>query len=891
MAAKLYLREAQFAKLGFSVRHAQLDMQEFRSIRLPWSGKIRMKGIRFLTAGRALALAAFVAVAAALLAYLFLKQHRVAVESTRPKLQGSVVAVFNNTHYAHEVRGQVRFILNSEVDRSYQDGTHELEGVTLESFGKDNDRHDFVTADRAKVSNPSDMESLDAELMSNVVVKTSDGLTVKSEYLRYQQKDNTIETDKPFSFEGRNFSGTATGLFLEVDPERAHLLHDVDVTIKDKPPGDAKSDDSKSSDAKPASNASRQVKKRPQMSAEERAAHKEQKRLRKQARKASRKGAGGEDSSPSVAKKPTGRDSRGEASISAVPASKKPTRIQCASAVLEKKDHRVTLEQNVIVTQVDNEARADLMIAYMDASNHIERVEARGNSHLKQTDKAELSSPDMDFIFGPSHQLVRGVAWGGANSRSLGADAPREAYAERLEATFVETDHGSLADTLIATGNAIVKVHAPPEGTTNKPPTERELRADNISLQFQPDGRNLKSADAVGSAVMTVVPYRAEPKADKKTLRAPRQNAVFFDAGNKIKTFTATGGVRVEVEALLAGQHEPRVTTSKRLTADFVEDTQDIDHVVQEGDFKYSEGDRNGLADRAAYDGQKEILQLRGRRPMAWDSKARTQADEIDYDRANDETHARGDVRTTYYSRDTTGDSTPFENNKSPVFITADRADASNKEGVAVYTDHARGWQDDNFVKGDRIELYHREKRMVAEGHVETALYRVKRGETSRPQRGEASKPQQKPAEKKPTSANGNDDAPGFAWSDRMTYSDTDRLVHYDGSVRARHGTDYIEADAVDVYLMQETNEVDHLIADQKVVLIQPGRRGTGDHLTYTSDDGRAVLTGKIAKVEDAEKGSTMGSQLTFYSRDDKIQVESQQGTGRVRTTHRMAKH
>jgi lipopolysaccharide export system protein LptA len=72
--------------------------------------------------------------------------------------------------------------------------------------------------------------------------------------------------------------------------------------------------------------------------------------------------------------------------------------------------------------------------------------------------------------------------------------------------------------------------------------------------------------------------------------------------------------------------------------------------------------------------------------------------------------------------------------------------------------------------------------------------------------------------------------------------------------------------------------------------MTQPGRRATGDHMTYTAEDGRAVLTGKSARVEDAEKGATMGAQLTFYSRDDKITVENQQSTGRVRSTHRLTK-
>jgi lipopolysaccharide export system protein LptA len=89
---------------------------------------------------------------------------------------------------------------------------------------------------------------------------------------------------------------------------------------------------------------------------------------------------------------------------------------------------------------------------------------------------------------------------------------------------------------------------------------------------------------------------------------------------------------------------------------------------------------------------------------------------------------------------------------------------------------------------------------------------------------------------------------------------------------------------------MKDNNEVDHLNAEGNVVLTQPGRRGVGDKLVYTASDGRAVLTGRTARVDDIEQGSTMGSQLTFYSRDDRVFVENQQGTGRVRSSHRLKK-
>jgi lipopolysaccharide export system protein LptA len=810
--------------------------------------------MKLLSAGKALALGLFITIAAALVVYLVFRTRRVQQDQARPKLQGKVVAVFSNTHYAHEVNGQIRFNITAGTDKSYQDGTHELEQVRLEAYGTTGDRHDVVTSDQAKVSDPADLSKLDAEFISNVVVHTSEGLTLKTSYLHYDQAKNTADTKELVEFEGRNYAGHATGLLVEATDERAHLLKDVDVTIKpqDGPTQAAKADQ--------ASNGARQE------TPEERAARKARKRARKEARRRN-----AEDQAQTLAQaQPASKAPSKPGGKPAVQQHEetKPTRVRSDSAVLEKKEHRITLDGGANVTKGTDELRADRMVCYTDATNHLERVEARGNSYLTQAEKAELKSPDMDFFFNESHQLARAVARGGAHSRSLGPEPVREASADNIEATFVDGPRGSVADTLKAAPGAVIKMHAPAAANNKSNPAERELTADEVTMQFFPDGRNIKLADAINNAVMTVTPINAVRGADKKTIRAPRMNAVFFDEGNRVKTFTATDGVRVEFEALLANSRPLRVTTSKSARADFLEDSQDIDHVSQDGNFTYTEDDRHALADRAIYDGQKEILNLRGKRPMAWDAKGRTQADEIDYDQERDETHARGDVRTTYYSRESTNDSTPFKNTKSPIFITAERADARNEDGVAVYTINARGWQDDNFVKADRIELYQDDKRMVATGNVESALYQVKRE----------------------TSPGKREVVPGFATADRMTYSDADRKVHYDGSVKARQGTDRIDALAMDVYLKQDVNEVDHMNAEGNVVLTQPGRRGVGDKLAYTSDDGRAVLTGKAARVDDVEKGSTMGSQLTFYSHDDRVSVENQQGAGRVKSIHRLTK-
>ena len=94
--------------------------------------------------------------------------------------------------------------------------------------------------------------------------------------------------------------------------------------------------------------------------------------------------------------------------------------MRCTTALLEKKEHRITLDGNATITQKADEMRANKIIAYTDDTNHIEHAEARGDSYLKQADRAEVQSPDMDFFFGASHQIERAVAMGGAQTRSLG---------------------------------------------------------------------------------------------------------------------------------------------------------------------------------------------------------------------------------------------------------------------------------------------------------------------------------------------------------------------------------------------------------------------------------------------------------------------------------------
>ena len=134
---------------------------------------------------------------------------------------------------------------------------------------------------------------------------------------------------------------------------------------------------------------------------------------------------------------------------------------------------------------------------------------------------------------------------------------------------------------------------------------------------------------------------------------------------------------------------------------------------------------------------------------------------------------------------------------------------------------------------------------------------------------------------------------PVFATSESMFYSDTDRVIHYEGDVDIKQGPDRITAGVADAYLMRDTNEMDKTIAQRNVVLTQPNRRGTGDWIQYTTADEIAVLKGNPARVDDTEQGNTEGARLTVNVRDGRVTADDTRGPlspGRVRTSHKIKK-
>jgi len=485
---------------------------------------------------------------------------------------------------------------------------------------------------------------------------------------------------------------------------------------------------------------------------------------------------------------------------------------------------------------------------------------------------AEVHSVDMDFFLDKDQRLESAIAIRDTRARSLDSDSEMQMSGANMIQTYFQAQADqSVLKELHTDGRSVVTLAAPKSRASDPRATNKRLTADSIKMFWRSNGKDLERTEAVGNAELYIEPVVSSAKADRQTLTGPRFDGQFYETGNLVHTFTTTGGVKAVIDPVQPGEKRgTRTLISEKMTAIFGRDTQRVDRFDAQGNAKFNERDRNGTAATIAYTADDDTVRLRGGEPTVWDSRARSKALEMDSDLTHDISYCRGKTATTYYSQEQTNGATPFSKVKSPVYISSDRGEFHHDTGVAVYTGNARAWQDDNFVRSDELTILINDKRMKANGHVQSALYNARR------------------KEKGVTST-----VPVFATADSMSYSDSERILHYESNVDIRQATDRVTSGLSDIHLAKDTNEVELTIAQRNVVMTQPNRKGTGDWVQYTSADEVAVLKGNPARVEDTEKGSTEGNRLTVYMRDGRVvadDVRGSQAPGRIRSTHRVKK-
>jgi lipopolysaccharide export system protein LptA len=214
-----------------------------------------------------------------------------------------------------------------------------------------------------------------------------------------------------------------------------------------------------------------------------------------------------------------------------------------------------------------------------------------------------------------------------------------------------------------------------------------------------------------------------------------------------------------------------------------------------------------------------------------------------------------------------------------------------------VYSGKGRLWQGQTVIEGDTIELDGPTHVLLVKGNVRgvfpQAAWSPKPG--AGPGQGQSSSKTARPVASR-ISGPGGRAAPqlGHVRGGLLTYWETDSRGRIEQDARVDSEQASIQANQIDLYFSDSgaatgTKQLSRSVATGDVTVKQDDRRGTSDRAEYTSSEGKFVLSEGKPTLYSSTGDTTTGRQLTFYFADDRILVDSADGSKTV-TLHQVEK-
>jgi lipopolysaccharide export system protein LptA len=469
------------------------------------------------------------------------------------------------------------------------------------------------------------------------------------------------------------------------------------------------------------------------------------------------------------------------------------------------------------------------------------------NSQQSTTRQMQATQVDIDFKTGPDRtpQADHILAAGGArlNVHTIYTKTPPEDTTVKGDQLFATLVDGETLSSLRGTGHTSL-VTLSPNGVT------QSSKGDNLLLTFTPSHPTAK-LEGKGS--------KAKPDAPVPQPAAQLQSAV--QLGNV--TLVQQGAANPD------GQTPPATTAT---------------------------------AQRAAYDAATQVVQLSGS-PRIQESSGELSANLIEVSRSSGNADATGGVKATYHQ--TNGQQNMAFTGSGPVHVVADHAHLEHATELTIFYgkagEPARLWQGSDSVAAPVLELSRPHATLSAHGPAGdgATVNAVFTGSPSTSQASPAAN-----SATNPVRANPPPRSPSVVrlQSRTLFYAENDHKAVFSGAVVAQTSGGLVHANFMDVYFASAaaaqppgkpppSSQVSKIVARGAVELQQPGRKGTGEELTYTSADGRFLLTGSSTsppRLTDQVRGTVTGNALIFNDRDDSVVVSG--GSSKAVTQTRVAK-
>jgi lipopolysaccharide export system protein LptA len=543
------------------------------------------------------------------------------------------------------------------------------------------------------------------------------------------------------------------------------------------------------------------------------------------------------------------------------------TTMRATRGVITKTPRQVVLDEPRL-RHGDDHMQARRATLFLRDDNSVDHVVASDDveAQIAGTSPVEARAAQAEFTVnqaqdGLSNAVLRGdvhIESGGTRPSRVNAGRVRLDFSARNQVKKIRAEEDvkllelpSSAENALAGGGTGVST-VPAGGAARRSTGTQQVEISAPAIDFLvAKGKGLDHAETSGPARIAILPVPADGSSTAVT--AGNFQAKFKDG--RLSCVHGAPDARVVSTAL--GQPD-RISTSQQIDATFRTEG-GIDALVQQGNFAYADGERQAHADRARYTPADQMLVLTGS-PRITDKGLATTADTLRMNRATGDAVAEGNVKTTYSDLREQPNGALLAG-ASPIHVTARTMNAHRNAATATYAGNVRLWQDANVVEAPNIDFDRDRRSVIARGNgrpVSTALVQVDK--------------------------NGNV-KPISITSARLTYTDDQRRAEFEGGVTARGADVTVTADHVDAFLaphsqslptqsLKGQGQLDRLVAQGNVVVQEPGRKATGEQLTYTVADDKFVLSGGTPSIFDAERGKIRGDSLTFFRHDDRVLVE-----------------
>ena len=530
-----------------------------------------------------------------------------------------------------------------------------------------------------------------------------------------------------------------------------------------------------------------------------------------------------------------------------------PARITATGATVSKRPGIVTLQQPRAQSGTEKFAAHDIKF-FLRADNTLDRALAAGQvlAESRGRQPVQVKAKQLEVFMSPpmadkSASIDTATFSGDVRWETPGAQ-PLQGHAGVMRLEFA----GQNTPRKMRTEQGVELSQRQKSGS--------DLALSAATIDFFIAGNQLQRAETAGQGRIVI----SDSGSQQTRLTAGRLEARFDVQG---RLATLHGSPEARVESSTPGQPD-QVSTSQLLDVVFAEGG-GVQSLHQQGNVFYTDGSLKVSGDQAVYSAADQMLSLAGS-PRVVLGGMTTTADAMRLNRKTGDLVAEGNVKSTYSDVKTQASGALLAST-DPIHITARSVVAHRSPAVAIYSGGARLWQQANVVEAPSIEFDRDHRSVVAHG---TGSKKVSTTLIQGGSKGQS--------------------GPLTILSGGLSYLDSDGRVHFGEGVVGHVADSVMTADQMDAYRQGPgdagnqpggTPKIDRIVAQGHVVITQPGRKATGERLTYTSSDDKFVMSGGIPSIFDAERGKITGVSLTFFRHDARVLVEGSSASPAVTQT------